>query len=433
MSESIDIRPLAARMRPASIDEVLGQDHLLASGKPLRRMIASGRLRSMIFWGPPGVGKTSIALLLADAIGADFHRLSAVSAGIKDVREVIERGRLLQQQGKPLVLFLDEIHRFNKAQQDALLPAVEEGWIVLIGATTENPSFEVIRPLLSRTSLFTLQPLSDKDLLDLIERARTIDTRLASLRIEDTDLLLRLSGGDARRLLTGLDVALDLIDTDEKILSTERITQAFNSRGFYDKTGDAHYDIISAFIKSIRGSDPDGALYWAARMIESGEDPLFIARRMVVLASEDIGNADPYAITLATQVYQAVERIGMPEGRIILAQGVTYLATAPKSNATYMAIEAALADARAHPNLFPPLHIRNAPTGLMKSLGYGKGYRYAHDFEEGFVRQDYLPPDLADRVYYHPTSFGREQKIGERLRELWPDRKRSAEKRGKEG
>lgn len=416
--------PLAARLRPRKLEEVLGQEHLLGPGKPLQRMAESGHLRSMILWGPPGVGKTTIALGLAGETGAEFRQLSAVSSGIKDVRSVIEEGKQRHQADLATVLFLDEIHRFNKAQQDALLPAVEEGWIVLIGATTENPSFEVIRPLLSRCAVFTLHPLDDEALDTMIERAFSIEPRLQGINLgqDERALLKQLGGGDGRRLLTGLELVIDLLREPETTITEEHLRAAFSSKGFYDKTGEAHYDIISAFIKSIRGSDPDAALFWMARMIESGEDPLFIARRMIILASEDIGNADPYAITLATNVFLAVERIGMPEGRIVLAQGATYLATALKSNASYKAIKRAQEDALRFPNTFPPLHIRNAPTGLMKSLGYGKDYKYAHDYEEGFVGQQYFPDELKERHYYEPTEFGREASILERMKKLWPKR-----------
>lgn len=428
-----DISPLAARLRPKHLAEVLGQQHLLGEGKPLQRMAESGSLRSMILWGPPGVGKTTIALGLAEATGADFRQLSAVSSGIKDVRAVIDEGKRRHASNLSTVLFLDEIHRFNKAQQDALLPAVEEGWITLIGATTENPSFEVIRPLLSRCAVFTLEPLDDEALSTLVDRAVESEPRFESVELSSDarEFLVQLSGGDGRRLLTGLEVALHLLRKNERELTTDHLKNAFSSRGFYDKDGEAHYDIISAFIKSVRGSDPDAALFWMARMLEAGEDPLFIARRMIILASEDIGNADPYAITLATNVFLAVERIGMPEGRIILAQGATYLATALKSNASYMAISGALDDARKHPHLFPPLHLRNAPTGLMKDLGYGKNYKYAHSFEGGFVEQQYLPDELSDRVYYKPTDFGREQAIAERLRAYWPERHHGKDKQKK--
>ncbi len=417
-----ELKPLAVRMRPASLDDVVGQDHLLGKGRALRRMVESGRLRSMILWGPPGVGKTTIAQLLADAVGAEFRQLSAVSSGVKDVREVLEVGRRFHAEGRQLILFLDEIHRFNKAQQDALLPAVEEGWITLIGATTENPSFEVIAPLLSRSAVFKLQSLDAGALDVLIDRAMSFDERLHGMTIGDRDLLKLLSGGDGRKLLTGLEMSRDLTGPDATEISGDHIRAAFSSRQFYDKAGDMHYDTISAFIKSMRGSDPDAALFYLARMIESGEDPLFIARRMVIFASEDVGNADPYGITLATNVMMAVERVGMPEGRIILAQGVTYLASAQKSNASYMALETALEDARNHPHIAPPLLIRNAPTGLMKSLGYGRGYKYAHDFAGNFVRQQYLPEELKGRVYYRPTENGGEKKIHDRLGILWPER-----------
>jgi putative ATPase len=376
----------------------------------------------MILWGAPGVGKTTIARLLASAVDAEFKQLSAVSSGVKEVRAVLEEGRSLHAEGRQLVLFLDEIHRFNKAQQDALLPAVEEGWITLIGATTENPSFEVISPLLSRCAVFTLKPLDEAALDILIDRALASDERLAGIEIEDRDLLKLLSGGDGRKLLTGLELARDLLPKGETVVTGDQIRAAFSSRQFYDKAGDMHYDTISAFIKSMRGSDPDASLFYLARMVESGEDPLFIARRMVILASEDIGNADPYAITFATNIMMAVERVGMPEGSIILAQGVTYLASAPKSNASYIGLMAASEDARNHPHAVPPLHIRNAPTGLMKSLGYKKGYKYAHDFEGNFVVQEYFPEELRGRAYYQPTTNGGERKIAERLREWRPER-----------
>ena len=408
-------------MRPRHLDDVVGQDHLIAPGKPLRRMVESGRLRSMVLWGPPGVGKTTIAQILAAEVGGEFVQLSAVSSGIKDVRAVIEQGRESHAAGRQLVLFLDEIHRFNKAQQDGLLPAVEEGWIALIGATTENPSFEVIPPLLSRCAVFTLKSLDDDALDKLIDRALDADARFTGITISDRDLLKMLSGGDGRKLLTGLELAIDLLPKGATAIDADLIRSAFSSRQFYDKAGEMHYDIISAFIKSVRGSDPDAALFYLARMIESGEDPLFIARRMVILASEDVGNADPYAITFATNIMMAVERVGMPEGRILLGQGATYLASAPKSNAAYMGIEEALSDARMHPHAAPPLHIRNAPTGLMKSLGYGKNYRYAHDYG-GFVRQEFFPKELSGRVYYRPTELGSEKKIADRLRTYWPER-----------
>jgi putative ATPase len=424
MKEAATLKPLAVRMRPTTLDDVLGQDHLIGRNKPLTRMVQSGRLRSMILWGPPGVGKTTIAQLLAALVGAEYRQLSAVSAGVKDVRAVLEEGRNLHSEGKQLVLFLDEIHRFNKAQQDALLPAVEEGWITLIGATTENPSFEVIRPLLSRSAVFTLKPLDDESLDILIDRALGSDPALAGITIDDRELLKQLSGGDARKLLTGMELARDLMPPDATTMTDDQVRAAFSSRQFYDKGGDLHYDTISAFIKSMRGSDPDAALFYLARMIESGEDPIFIARRMIILASEDIGNADPYAITLATNIMLAVERVGMPEGRIILAQGVTYLASAQKSNASYMAVEEALSDARQYPHALPPMAVRNAPTGLMKAQGYGKGYKYAHDFPGNFVRLEYAPEEVRGKVYYKPTENGGEKKIHDRLELLWPERYR---------
>ncbi len=426
------LKPLAIRLRPRTLDDVLGQDHLLGPGKPLRRMVESRRLRSMMLWGPPGVGKTTIAQIIAAEADAEYRQLSAVSSGVKDVRSVLEEGRNLHALGRQLVLFLDEIHRFNKAQQDALLPAVEEGWITLIGATTENPSFEIIQPLLSRCALFTLKSL-DSDALDLlIDRALASDPALDGVAIDDRDLLKLLCGGDGRKLLTGLELARDLLPAGEVHITGDQLRGAFSSRQFYDRAGDMHYDTISAFIKSMRGSDPDAAIFYLARMVESGEDPLFIARRMVIFASEDIGNADPYAITFATTIMMAVERVGMPEGRIVLAQGVTYLASAPKSNASYLAVGAALESVRMYPHSAPPLHIRNAPTGLMKKLGYGKGYQYAHSHAGAFVRQEYLPDEVRGSVYYHPSENGGEKKIYDRLRSWWPERYKKGPGGGKE-
>lgn len=423
--------PLAERIRPRSLDEFVGQNHLLGEGKPLRVMIEKGELFSMILWGPPGVGKTTLARMIAYHIKADFHQLNAVSSGVKEVREVIAGAeRALKIQKKRTILFIDEIHRFNKAQQDALLHSVEDGSIVLIGATTENPSFEVISPLLSRTRVYVLEALDKEGLGAIVRRALTGDTILSRRRItlEDPEFLMLLSGGDARKLLNGLETALHLTKPDADggaTITRSKIEEAFQRKyTLYDKTGDQHYDTISAFIKSLRGSDPDAAVYWMARMLDGGEDPLFIARRMVVLASEDVGNADPAALTLATSCFTAVNYVGMPEARIILAQTATYLASAPKSNASYMAIEKAWEDVRNLPNLPVPLHIRNAPTKLMKDLEYGKEYKYSHDYNEHFSEQQYLPDNLAGTIYYRPTDQGEEKSLRQRLNHLWKKKQR---------
>ena len=380
----------------------------------------------MILWGPPGVGKTTLARLIANHVKADFFQLNAVSSGVKDVREVIAKAeKNLKHLKKRTILFIDEIHRFNKAQQDALLHSVEEGIITLIGATTENPSFEVISPLLSRCPVYVLDPLGKPELESILNRARTTDRELQkrTINVENPDFLMLLSGGDARKLLNGLEIALRLTkpEPDGSVsITKEKIQEAFQRKyTLYDKTGDQHYDTISAFIKSLRGSDPDAAIYWMARMLDGGEDPKFIARRMVVLASEDVGNADPYGLTLATSCFTAIDYVGMPEGRIILAQTAAYLASAPKSNASYAAIEEAWEDVRKLPNLPVPLHIRNAPTKLMEQLNYGREYKYAHNFEEHFVEQQYLPDNLKDKVYYRPAEIGREKDIRERLNKLW--------------
>lgn len=423
--------PLAERVRPHSLKEFVGQEHLLGEGKPLRIMIEKGELFSMILWGPPGVGKTTLARLIAQYIKADFFQLNAVSSGVKDVRDVIAKGeRNLHQLKKRTILFIDEIHRFNKAQQDALLHSVEEGSIILIGATTENPSFEVISPLLSRSRVYVLEALGQEYLNAILDRTLSIDPVLSKRRItiEDRDFLMLLSGGDARKLLNGLETALHLTKPDKDggaTLTKARIEEAFQRKyTLYDKKGDQHYDTISAFIKSLRGCDPDGAIYWMARMLDGGEDPLFIARRMVVLASEDVGNADPAALTIATSCFTAVNYVGMPEARIILAQTATYLASAPKSNAAYAAIEEALEDVRNLPNLPVPLHIRNAPTQLMKDLKYGQDYKYGHQFENHFVEQQYLPDNLREKIYYRPTEIGEEKGIRERLNRLWKKKQR---------
>lgn len=420
--------PLAERMRPKTLDGFFGQEHLVGENKPIRLMIENNSPVSMIFWGPPGVGKTTLALIIANSVKADFVQISAVTAGVKDIREIIERAKYIRSQsGRNTILFIDEIHRFNKAQQDSLLQSVEKGIIILIGATTENPSFEVISPLLSRCSLFILGELTKKDFENILHRGLKTDEILKekNISIPDTNFLISLSGGDARKMLNGLEFALSLTKEVKGIytITNEIIKEAFQTRRIkYDKNTEEHYNIISAFIKSLRGSDPDAALYWMARMLKGGEDPKFIARRMIVLASEDIGNADPYAITLAVSAFTAVDYIGMPEARIVLAQAATYLASCPKSNASYMGITEALGEVESKPAFDVPLHLRNAPTKLMKELGYHSGYKYAHDFENHFVEQQYLPDELKDNIYYNPTDIGREKKISEYLKSVWKKR-----------
>lgn len=420
--------PLAERVRPKKLEDFKGQQEILGKGKPIRLMIENDTLSSFILWGPPGSGKTTIAKIIAEKTGAEFFQLNAVSSGVKDIRSVIERSIENKNHHKRTILFIDEIHRFNKAQQDALLNSVESGSLILIGATTENPSFEVIPALRSRARVFVLHELTKEELTQILNNAIGNDEFLSHLKIEEVDneFLIYLSGGDARAMLTILEAAVvQELNSEHIKVSKEVLENVVQKKNIlYDKAGEEHYNIISAFIKSIRGSDPDAALYWMARMLEGGEDPLFIARRMIVLASEDIGNASPNALVLAEAVFSAVEKIGMPEARIILAQCVTYLASSPKSNSSYQAIEGALAEVR-NGNLHPvPLHLRNAPTTLMKNLSYGKDYKYAHNFENHFVEENYFPKELEGKQFYLPTENGQEKKIKEWLRFLWKKRKK---------
>jgi putative ATPase len=410
--------PLSERLRPSTLAEVAGQTHLVGEGKVLRTIVDSGVLPSMILWGPPGVGKTTLARILASQFNLPFYSLSAINAGVKDVREVIAKATESGQ----AVLFLDEIHRFSKSQQDSLLSSVENGVIKLIGATTENPSFEVIQPLLSRCQLYVLEELGKDDLLVILARAIETDPELQKRKIElkETDLLLLHSGGDARKLLNLFELVVNSNPADPVVITNDLVARiASRKAAFYDKTGEQHYDIISAFIKSIRGSDPNGALYWLARMLEGGEDPLFIARRMLILASEDIGNANPTALVLANNCFQAVHQIGYPECDLILAQTVIYLATSDKSNAVYTAIRAAVTKVRQSGDLPVPLHLRNAPTKLMKDLNYGSGYKYAHDFPGNFAEQEFLPDQISGTTFYAPSENEREKQIRAWLRKRW--------------
>lgn len=421
------MQPLAERMRPTSLDDYIGQKHLVGEGAVLRRMIESGHVASFILWGPPGVGKTTLASIIAHQLQTPFYTLSAVTSGVKDVREIVEKAKSNRffNSASP-ILFIDEIHRFSKSQQDSLLGAVEQGIITLIGATTENPSFEVIRPLLSRCQVYVLKSLGKDDLLELAHRAMEKDVVLRDLNIElrETEALLRFSGGDARKLLNIFDLLSESASKgDSLIITDDLVTERLQQNPLaYDKDGEMHYDIISAFIKSIRGSDPDGALYWLARMIEGGEDPAFIARRLVISASEDIGLANPNALLLANAAFDTVMKIGWPEGRIPLAEATVYLATSPKSNSAYMGIGAALEEVRRSGNQPVPLHLRNAPTSLMKELGYSEGYKYAHDYEGNFVEQQFLPDALKDVRFWHPQQNPAENKLSERMRQLWGKR-----------
>jgi putative ATPase len=420
-------QPLAERLRPKTLDEYIGQRHLVGPGAILRKMIDGGRISSFILWGPPGVGKTTLAQIIANKLETPFYTLSAVTSGVKDVRDVIEKarnGRFFSQSSP--ILFIDEIHRFSKSQQDSLLGAVETGTVTLIGATTENPSFEVIRPLLSRCQLYVLKSLEKEDLLELVDRAITRDVILSQKHIEvkEHDALLRFSGGDARKLLNILELVVEAdSDADPIVITDEKVTERLQQNPLaYDKDGEMHYDIISAFIKSIRGSDPDGALYWLARMVEGGEDPAFIARRLVISASEDIGLANPNALLLANAAFDAVMKIGWPEGRIPLAEATVYLATSPKSNSAYEGINTALSLVKETGNLPVPLHLRNAPTKLMKQLGYGKDYKYAHAYENHFVEQQFLPDEVKASRLWHPQDNPQEAKLAERMQALWGER-----------
>ena len=426
-----NIQPLAERLRPQTLNDYIGQTHLVGPGAVLRRMIESGRINSFILWGPPGVGKTTLARIIANTAEVRFFTLSAVSSGVKEVREVIEQcraeSRSMFGKGRP-ILFIDEIHRFSKSQQDSLLGAVEDGTVTLIGATTENPSFEVIRPLLSRAQVYTLRPLEADELQTLLDRAMQNDSILQSMdtHIEETTALFRHSGGDARKLLNIIDLLYQSTPAGEPLTINDRtVTESLQlNPQAYDKNGEMHYDIISAFIKSIRGSDPDAAIYWLARMIAGGEDPEFIARRLVIVAAEDIGLANPNALLLANATFDTISKIGMPEGRIPLAECTIYLATSEKSNSAYMAINNALQEVERSGNLPVPLHIRNAPTSLMKKLGYGKNYKYAHDYPGNFVRQQFMPDSLEGIRFWQPCSNAQEDKLNRRQWERWhgPDK-----------
>ena len=419
--------PLAERMRPMNLDDYIGQQHLVGPGAVLRRMIDSRRISSFILWGPPGVGKTTLATIIAHQLETPFYTLSAVTSGVKDVRDVIEKARSGRffNAASP-ILFIDEIHRFSKSQQDSLLGAVEQGVVTLIGATTENPSFEVIRPLLSRCQVYVLKPLEKDDLLTLMQRVIERDSLLSQRKwdVQETSALLRYSGGDARKLLNIMELLYEAAPAQEDVIVNDAVVAERLQQNplAYDKDGEMHYDIISAFIKSIRGSDPDGAIYWLARMIEGGEDPAFIARRLIISASEDIGLANPNALLLANAAFDAVMKIGWPEGRIPLAEATVDLATSPKSNSAYMAIGEALQTVQQTGNQPVPLHLRNAPTKLMEQLGYAKDYKYAHDYEGHFVRQQFLPDELTEQRFWHAQPNAQEDRLHERMIQLWGER-----------
>ncbi len=418
--------PLAERLRPQTLDDFVGQQHLVGKGSVLRKMIDTGRIPSIIFWGPPGVGKTTLANIISNVLEAPFYKLSAINSGVKDVRDVIEKaGSNRFFNSAAPILFIDEIHRFSKSQQDSLLHAVETGTITLIGATTENPSFEVIRPLLSRCQVYVLKSMETEDLVDLLERALTKDyiLREKDIEVKETNALFRFAGGDARKLLNIIDLVVEASVEDKIVIDDQIVSERLQENpAAYDKGGEMHYDIISAFIKSIRGSDPDAAIYWLARMVEGGEDPKFIARRLVISASEDIGLANPNALLLANACFDTLTKIGWPEGRIVLAQTTVYLATSPKSNSTYEAINKAMAVVRETGNLPVPMHLRNAPTKLMKELDYGKNYKYAHDYKNNFVEDNFFPNELKQKKFWEPQNNAAENKIVEWMKRLWKNR-----------
>jgi len=422
-------QPLAERLRPKDLADFCGQEHLVGRDAVLRRVIESGNIPSFILWGPPGVGKTTLAGIIANTLKRPFFSLSAVHSGVKDVRETIEKAKKQQFFNQPNpILFIDEIHRFNKSQQDSLLSAVEQGVITLIGATTENPSFEVISPLLSRCQVYVMQPLTEDELVSLTNTALKKDRYLAALDIsvEEYEALIRISGGDARKLYNALELVVssesDEASSEKIIINNEKVLKHVQKNlAMYDKNGEQHYDIISAFIKSLRGSDPNAAVYWLARMVEGGEDPKFIARRMLILAAEDIGLANPNALLLAQACFEAVNVIGWPESRIILSEAAVYLATSPKSNATYMAIESAIEAVRTEGDLSVPLHLRNSPTRLMKNLGYGKEYKYAHSYSGNFVQDNFLPEEIKGSTFYDPGANPKEEEIRKRLSVMWKD------------
>lgn len=419
-------QPLAERLRPKNLEEFIGQEHLVGKGGVILKMIDTGNLSSIILWGPPGVGKTTLAKIIAQSLNRPFYILSAINSGVKDVREVIEKAKNSRFFTSPNpILFIDEIHRFSKSQQDSLLGAVEQGLLTLIGATTENPSFEVISPLLSRCQVYVLKSLEKEDLLTLLNHALTADFELSqhNIILQEYEAILRFSGGDARKLLNVLELVVNAENSGPIIITNELVTSRLQANlALYDKNGEMHYDIISAFIKSIRGGDPDAAVYYLARMIEGGEDVKFIARRLLVLSSEDVGLANPNAFLMAQNTFDAVHKIGMPESRIILSECAIYLATSPKSNSAYQAIDAALAEVRESGHLPVPLHLRNAPTKLMKDLGYGKDYKYAHSYEGNFVDQDFLPEKIKNKRFYTPQHNPTEEKIMERLKMWWKNR-----------